>query len=149
MFEIELKNPDEISIKAKDRTININAAKASISAGLAVGAITGAGEFEIGEAMITAIAIESGAVMYRIEIEGITIGVVGANVKVEDLDELGPIDILGTSDTKVVGVVEPKIIIPMGNMDFSELKAPVKIEKRLKIKNTSSLPSTPEIYKLD
>ena len=148
MFEIELKNPDEMSIKVKDRTININVAQSTISAGLAVGTISGAGEFEIGEAMITAAATE-GSVMYRIEIGGIAIGIVGANVKVEDLDELGPIDILGTSDTKVVGVIEPKIVIPMSTMDFSELKASVKVEKKLKVKNASSLPPSTEIYKLD
>lgn len=148
MFDIELKNPDEIVIKTKDREININIVDSTISAGLSVGSISGAGEFEIGEAMITAVATDGG-VMYRVEIGGITVGVVGANVKIEDLDDLGPIDILGTSDTKVVGVIEPKIVIPMGNMDYSELKASINHEKKLKIKNSSSLPVTTEIYKLD
>ena len=148
MFELELKNPDEIVIKVKDREISINMADSSISAGLSVGSISGAGEFEIGEAMITAIATE-GSVMYRVEIGGITVGVVGAGVKVEELDDLGPIDILGTSDPKIIGVIEPKIVIPMGNMDYSELKASISHEKKLKIKNSSSLPVTTEIYKLD
>jgi hypothetical protein len=48
-----------------------------------------------------------------------------------------------------VNVVEPKIVIPMGNMDFAEIKASVKTEKRLKIKKASDLPPTLEIYKLD
>jgi|LSQX01.2.fsa_nt_gb hypothetical protein len=148
MFEIELKNPEEMGIKTKDRTINVNVAQSTISAGLTTGAIKGAGEFEIGDATITGTAI-AGDVMYRIEIGGISIGVVGGNVRVKDLDELGPIDILGTSNNSVVGVIEPKILIPMGNMDFAELKADVKVEKRLKIKSEASLPVIMEIYKLD
>ena len=149
MFEIELKNPDEMSIKLKTRTINVNVAQSTISAGLAVGSVKGAGEFEIGEATIIGVAGSEGGVMYRIEIEGVSVGVVGAGVKAADLDELGPIDILGTSVASVVGVVEPKIVIPMGNMDFAELKASVKVEKKLKIKNPSALPAVMEIYKLD
>lgn len=149
MFDIELKSPEEVVIKVKDRTISINSATATISAGLSVGDISGAGEFEIGEAMITATDVEGGNTMYRVEIGGVTIGVVGVSVKVEDLDELGPIDILATSDPKIVGIIEPKIVIPIGNMDFAELKAPVKLEKRLKLKSPSALPATLEIYKLD
>lgn len=148
MFEVELKNPDEIVIKVKDREIAINTVDSTISAGLSVGSISGAGEFEIGEAMITAVATEM-SVMYRVEIGGITVGAVGAGVKIEELDDLGPIDILGTTDVKIIGVIEPKIVIPMGNMDYSELKAPINHEKKLKIKNSSSLPVTTEIYKLD
>ena len=147
MIEITLKNSDEMSIKVKDRTINVNVAQSKIEASLNVGVIMGAGEFEIGEAIITAVAIESG-VMYRIEVEGISIGLV-KEAKNEELDELGPIDILGTSNTKIIGIVEPKIVIPMGNMDFSEVKATVKVEKKLKIKNVAALPMSLEIYKLD
>jgi len=149
MFEIELKNPDEISIKTKDRVINVNVAQSTITAGLQVGTIKGAGEFEIGETTIMGVATGLGNVMYRIEIGDVTIGVVGSEVKNEDLDELGPIDILGTSVAEIVPVVEPKIVIPMGHMDFAELKASVKIEKRLKVKNMGSLPAIMEIYKLD
>ena len=149
MFEIELKSPDEMSIKAKDRTINVNVAQSTIAAGLAVGMIKGAGEFEIGEATISGVATDSGNVLYRIEIGEVAVGVVGGEVKSEDLDELGPIDILGTNDIKIVGLVEPKIVIPMGNMDFAELKASVKVEKRLKIKNSAALPAIMEVYKLD
>ena len=52
MFEIESKSPDEITIITKKTTINFNVADASIDAGLAVGKITGPGEFEIGDATI-------------------------------------------------------------------------------------------------
>jgi len=149
MFEIELKNPDEISIKTKDRIINVNVAQSTIMAGLAVGTIKGAGEFEIGETTINGVATGLGGVIYKIEIGDMSIGVIGSEVKNEDLDELLPIDILGTSVSSVVGVVQPKIVIPMGNMDFAELKASVKIEKRLKIKNAAALPAVMEIYKLD
>ncbi|MCL1839865.1 MBL fold metallo-hydrolase [Candidatus Saccharibacteria bacterium] len=148
MFEIELRNPDEMSIRLKDRVINVNVAQSTIAAGLAVGTIKGAGEFEIGETTISGVATDLGGVIYRIEIGDVAIGVVGSEVKNEDLDELGPIDILGTSVAGIVGLIEPKIVIPMGNMDFAELKASVKMEKRLKIKNVAALPAIMEIYKL-
>lgn len=149
MFEIELKSPEELSIKTKDRAINVNVAQSAVSAdGLGVGKIVGAGEFEIGEATITGLAVE-GSVMYRLDISGVKIGLVGQIEKTDSLDELGPIDILGTSSTKVVGVVEPKIVIPMGNMDYSEIKAEMKTEKKLKIKNEGSLPGVMEVWKLD
>jgi hypothetical protein len=114
-----------------------------------VGTIKGAGEFEIGEATISGVRTDAGGVMYRIEIGDIAIGAVGSEVRSEDLDELGPIDILGTNNSAIVSVVEPKIVIPMGNMDFAELKASVKVEKRLKIKSEASLPAIMEVYKLD
>ena len=41
MFEIESKNPDEISIVTKKATIKFNIADAVIDAGLSVGKITG------------------------------------------------------------------------------------------------------------
>ena len=69
--------------------------------------------------------------------------------KTDDLDNLGPVDILGTSNSKTIAIVEPKIVIPMGNMDFAEVKASVKVEKKLKIKNANSLPAVMEVWKLD
>lgn len=87
--------------------------------------------------------------MYRIDIDGIKIGLAGEGVQTEELDELGPIDILGATDHKMVGIIEPKILIPMGNMDFAEVKASINVEKKLKIKNENSLPATLTIYKLD
>ena len=149
MFEIELKNPNEMVIKAKDRVVNINVAQCTVEAGLAVGPLVGAGEFEIGEIIINAIALKNNKVMYRIDIDGIKIGLAGEGVQTEELDELSPIDILGATDHKMVGIIEPKILIPMGNMDFAEVKASVNVEKKLKIKNENSLPATLTIYKLD
>ena len=60
MFEIESKTPDEITIITKKTTIKFNIADAIIDAGLAVGKISGPGEFEIGDATIRGIATESG-----------------------------------------------------------------------------------------
>lgn len=149
MFEIELKNPDEMVIKAKDRTVNINVAQSVVDANLKVGILAGAGEFEIGDIVVYGIALKNGKVMYRLDIDGIKLGLVGEGVQTEELDELGPIDILGATDHKIVGIVEPKILIPMGNMDFAEVKATVNVEKKLKIKNASSLPAALTIYRLD
>jgi len=149
MFEIGLKSPEEIWVKCKDRTINVNVAQSTISAsGLDVGKIKGAGEFEVGEVTMVGLPLGSG-IMYRMEIGGVKIGLVGNLEKSDELDELGPVDILGAFDPKVVGVVEPKIVIPMGNMDYMDLKAEVKVDKKLKIKNENSLPSVMEIWKLD
>lgn len=149
MFDIELKNSNEMTIRAKEKVVNVNVAQSKIDAGLAVGELEGAGEYEIGDIVVSATDTKEGGVMYRIDVDGIKIGLVGSGVKTEELDELGPIDILGTADAKVVSIVEPKIVIPMGNMDFSEVKASVKVEKKLKIKNANSLPTTLEVYKLD
>ena len=49
MFEIELKNSEEILIHDKDKNVAINIAQSTINADLAVGTIGGAGEFEIGD----------------------------------------------------------------------------------------------------
>ena len=148
MFELELKNPDELIIHDKDKNVAINIAESTINADLRVGTIGGAGEFEIGDVSISAKPITDGGIMYRVVVEGVKIGLVGSNAKIEDLDELGPIDILGTSNAKFVPVVEPKAVIPMGNMDFADIKGSVKVEKKIKIKN-ASLPATLEIWKLD
>ena len=149
MFEIELKNPDEMVLKVKDKTVNINVAQSTVNADLKVGTLAGAGEFEIGDAAVTGIALKDGGIMYRVVIGNVKIGLVGNTAQMEDLDNLGPIDILGTSNAKIVSVVEPKALIPMGNMDFAEVKASVKMEKKIKIKNSTSLPPTLEIWKLD
>ncbi len=149
MFEIELKNSDEMTIRAKDRNVNINVVQSTVDADLRVGVIRGAGEFEIGDVAIVATSLKNGGIMYRVDVDGIKIGLVGNTASIEDLDELGPIDILGTSDAKYVSVVEPKIVIPMGNMDFSEVKASVKTDKKLKIKNANSLPTVMEVWNLD
>lgn len=148
MFEIELRNPDELLIRDKDKNVVINIAESTINADLRVGTIGGAGEFEIGDVAISAKPLKDGGIMYRVIVEGVKIGLVGPNAKVEDLDELGPIDVLGTSNARFVSVIEPKAVIPMGNMDFAEIKGSVKVEKKIKIKN-ASLPATLEVWKLD
>ena len=77
MFEIESKNQDEIIISTKSTTLKFNIADAVIDAGLAVGKITGPGEFEIGEATIRGIATESGKTIYDVEIGGVHTGILG------------------------------------------------------------------------
>ena len=77
MFEIESKNQDIISIITKKTTINFNIAESSIDAGLAVGKITGPGEFEIGDAAIRGIATESGRTIYDVEVGGVHTGIIG------------------------------------------------------------------------
>ena len=149
MFEIELKNSDEMVIRAKEKLVNINVAQSRVDAALPVGDLVGAGEYEIGDIVISAKDTKEGGVMYRINIDGIKIGLVGDGVKTEELDELGPIDVLGAANAKIVSIVEPKIVIPMGNMDFAEIKAGVKLEKKLRIKNASALPPALEVWKLD
>jgi len=135
-------------IRTKEKTVNINVVQSTVDADLRVGTIRGAGEFEIGDIAIVAISLKNGGIMYRIDVDGVKIGLVGNTATIEDLDELGPISILGTSDAKYVSVVEPKIVIPMGNMDFAEIKASVKMDKKLKIKNANSLPAVMEVWNL-
>ena len=149
MFEIELKNSNEMTIKAKERVVNINVAQSTIDSDLKVGRIGGSGEFEIGDITIVGTSLKEGGIMYRVDVDGVKIGIVGNTAKTEDLDNLGPVDILGTSNLKTVSIVEPKIVIPMGNMDFAEIKASIKVEKKLKIKSASSLPGVMEVWKLD
>lgn len=148
MFELELKNPDELVIKDKEKVAAINIAESTIDGNLRVGKIGGAGEFEIGEISISAKPLTDGGIMYRVVVEGVKIGLVGSTAKIEDLDELGPIDILGTTNAKFVSVVEPKAVIPMGNMDFAEVKGSVKTDKKVKVKS-NALPATLEVWKLD
>ena len=50
MFEIESKDPDQVVITTKTKTIKFNLADETIDADLSVGKIVGPGEFEIGEA---------------------------------------------------------------------------------------------------
>ena len=138
-----------MTIKAKERVVNINVAQSTINADLKVGTIRGSGEFEIGDIAIVGTSLKEGGIMYRIDVDGVKIGIVGNTAKTDDLDNLGPVDILGTSNPKTVPIVEPKIVIPMGNMDFAEIKASVKAEKKLKIKNANSLPAVMEVWKLD
>ena len=148
MFEIESKNPDEIVIATKKGAVKIDVANATIDANLAVGKITGPGEFEIGDATIRGILTESKKTIYSVEIGGVHIGILG-NIE-ENLDDIVA-DILCTSSIRAIREIEPKLVIAMGNVDamVSELKLTARTEKKLKIKNLDSLPTTKEVVVLN
>ncbi len=148
MFEIESKNQDEIIISTKSTTIKFDVANAIIDAGLAVGKITGPGEFEIGEATVRGIATESGKTIYDVEVNGVHIGILGGIE--ENLDDIVA-DILCTSSVRAIREIEPKLIVSMGNVDamVADLKLTAHTEKKLKIKNLDSLPATKEVVVLN
>ncbi len=148
MFEIESKNQDEIVISTKKTTIKFNITDAVIDAGLAVGKITGPGEFEIGDATIRGIATESGKTIYDVEIGGVHTGIIGGIE--EGLDDIVA-DILCTSSIRAVREIEPKLVVSMGNVDgmVADLKLSARTEKKLKIKNLESLPATKEVVVLN
>ena len=147
MFEIESKDQDEISIITKKSTIKFNIADASIDAGLAVGKITGPGEFEIGDVSVRGVATESGKTIYDLEVGGVRIGIIGGIE--ENLDDIVA-DILCTSSVRAIREIEPKLIIAMGNVDamVTDLKLTARTEKKLKVKNLDSLPVTKEVVVL-
>lgn len=147
MFEIESKNQDIISIVTKKTTINFNIVESSIDAGLAVGKITGPGEFEIGDAAIRGIATESGRTIYDVEVGGVHTGIIG-DIE-ENLDDIVA-DVLCTSSVRAVRELEPKIIVAMGNVDgmVTDLKLSARTEKKLKVKSLDSLPATKEVVVL-
>lgn len=148
MFEIESKTPDEITIITKKTTIKFNIADAIIDAGLAVGKISGPGEFEIGDATIRGIATESGKTIYDVEVGGVHTGIIGGIE--ENLDDIVA-DILCTSSVRAIREIEPKLIISMGNVDgmVADLKLTAHTEKKLKVKNLDSLPATKEVVVLN
>lgn len=147
MFDIESKNQDEIIINTKSASLKFNIADAVIDAGLAVGKITGPGEFEIGEATIRGIATESGKTIYDVEIGGVHTGILGGIE--EGLDDIVA-DILCTSSVRAIREIEPKLVVSMGNVDamVAELKLTARSEKKLKVKNLESLPTTKEVVVL-
>ena len=147
MFEIESKNQDEIILSTKNGAIKINIADAVIDANLAVGKITGPGEFEIGDATIRGIATESGKTIYDVEIGGVHTGILGSIE--EGLDDIVA-DILCTSSVRAIREIEPKLIVSMGNVDamVADLKRTARTEKKLKVKNLDSLPATKEVVVL-
>lgn len=147
MFEIESNNQDEIIITTKKTSIKFNIVDASIDAGLAVGQITGPGEFEIGDISVRGIATENGKTIYDVEIGGVHIGILGGNE--ENLDDIVA-DILCTSSVRAIREIEPKLIIAMGNVDamVTDLKLTARTEKKLKVKNLDSLPVTKEVVVL-
>ena len=148
MFEIGSKSQDELTITTKNTSIRFNVADSTIDAGLSVGNITGPGEFEIGDATIRGIATESGKTIYDVEVNGVHIGIIGGIE--ENLDDIVA-DVLCTSSVRAIREIEPKLIISMGNLDamVADLKLSARTEKKLKIKNIDSLPSTKEVVVLN
>ena len=140
MFEIESKNPNEITIKTATKTVTIDFVNGVIMADLAVGEIAGPGEFEIGEATIRGISVEVG---------GVHIGIIGDFD--ENLDELGISDILCTSSVKAIKDINPKIIVATGNIDgmVTELKLSSRVEKKIRIKKIEDLPAIQEVIALN
>ena len=148
MFELESKKPEEIIISTKNTTIKFDIEEATIDAGLAVGKITGPGEFEIGDVTVRGVATESGKTIYDIEIGGVHTGIIGGIE--ENLDDIIA-DILCTSSVRAIREIEPKLVIAMGDVDgmVSELKLTARTEKKLKVKNLDSLPATKEVVVLN
>lgn len=148
MFEIESKNPEEIIITTKKGAIKFDVENAVIDAGLAVGKITGPGEFEIGDVTIRGILTESHKTIYEAEISGVHVGILGGIE--ENLDDIVA-EILCTSSVRAIREIEPKLVVAMGNVDamVSDLKLTARTEKKLKIKNLESLPATKEVVVLN
>ncbi len=153
MFEIESKDPDEITILTKTRTIKFNVAREEIDASLEVGKIVGPGEFEIGEAAIRGIAVKTGGeqkTIYDVVIGNVRVGIIGGIEEAISLDELGVADILCTSSVRAVREIEPKLVVAMGNVDgmVTELKLSARTEKKLKVKSKDALPAALEVVTL-
>ena len=148
MFEIESKNPDEIIITTKKGAIKFDVANATIDANLAVGVITGPGEFEIGDATIRGILTENKRTIYSVEIGGVKVGILGGIE--ENLDDIVA-DILCTSSVRAIREIEPKLIVATGNVDamVADLKLTARVEKKLKVKNVESLPTVKEVVVLN
>jgi len=150
MFEIESKNPDEIVITVKGRTIRVNLAEETLDADLEVGKIVGPGEFEIGEAAIRGISAGEKQTVYDVVINNVHVGIIGGCEEAAVLDELGISDILCTSSVRAVREIEPKMVVAMGNIDgmVTDLKVAARTEKKLKVKSRDSLPATLEVVVL-
>ena len=147
MFEIESKNPNEITIKTATKTVTIDFVNGVIMADLAVGEIAGPGEFEIGEATIS--VAKHTKTIYDVEVGGVHIGIIGDFD--ENLDELGISDILCTSSVKAIKDINPKLIVATGNIDgmITELKLSSRVEKKIKIKKIDDLPAVQEVIALN
>lgn len=149
MFEIESKNPDAITIVTKKTSVTFNVAEYTISGNLAVGAIHGPGEFEVGDVTIRGVGIEGGRTIYDVEVGGVHVGIIGGIE--EGLDDLGVSDILCTSSVRAIREIGPKLVVSMGNVDgmVSELKVTARTEKKLKVKSLESLPVALEVVVLN
>lgn len=164
MFEITSKNQDEITITTKQTAVTFNVAQNEIDAGLNVGKIHGPGEFEIGDVTIRGVDVvasekegkdekksegkKEGETIYVAEVGGVYVAIVGDDERA--LDEIPQGCILCTTSVRAVREVEPKIVVAMGNVDgmVTELKLSAKTEKKLKIKNATSLPMSLEVVVL-
>lgn len=169
MFDIESKNPDEITINTKNASVTFNVLESSIDAGLVVGKIQGPGEFEIGEITIRGIDVDlakaaakkaddekvdpeartSGKTIYDAKIGDVHVGIIGG---CEDgLDDLGVADVLCTSSVRAIREIEPKVVVSMGNIDgmVTDLKLTARTEKKYKVKNADALPATLEVIALN
>lgn len=171
MFDIESKNPDEITITTKKTSVTFNVAEGTVDGDLAVGKIQGPGEFEIGDISIRAIGVGGGKApaeteekeaspvvafdpkeartIYDAEIGGVHVGIIGGCE--EGLDDLGMAGVLCTSSVRAVREIEPRIVVAMGNVDgmVTELKLSARTEKKLKVKNAESLPLGQEVVVLN
>ena len=150
MFELESKNPNEITVKTATKNITIDFIDGIIAADLPVGNIEGPGEYEIGEATIRGISVANHTkTIYDVEVSGVHIGVIGDFD--ENLDDLGISDILCTSSVKAIKDISPKLIVATGNIDgmVSELKLSAKTEKKIKIKKIEDLPAVQEVIVLN
>lgn len=150
MFEIESKNPSEITVRTTTKTIVFDYVAGVITADLSVGSIEGPGEFEIGEATIRGISVANRTkTIYDVEVSGVHVGIIGDYD--DNLDDLGISDILCTSSVKAIKDVGPKLIIATGNIDgmVTDLKLTTRVEKRIKIKKIEDLPSVQEVVVLN
>ena len=149
MFEIESKNPDVVTITTKKTSVTFNVAEYTISGNLAVGAIHGPGEFEVGDITIRGIGVDGGRTIYVAEVGGVHVGVIGGME--EGLDDLGMSDVLCTSSVRAIREIDPKLVVAMGNVDgmVADLKLTARTEKKLKIKSLESLPAAKEIVVLN
>ena len=149
MFEIESRNPDAVTIVTKKASVTLNVADSTISGNLAVGAIHGPGEFEVGDVTIRGFAVSEGKVIYDAEIGGVHVGVIGGIE--EGLDDLGVSDVLCTSSVRAIREIGPKAVVAMGNVDgmVSELKVTARAEKKYKVKSLDSLPVALEVIALN
>ena len=132
MFELESKNPNEITIKTISKVITIDFINGVIQADLTVGDIVGPGEFEIGEATIRGISMANHTkTIYDVEV--------------------GIPEILCTSSVKAIKDVNPKLIIATGNIDgmVTDLKLSSRVEKKIKIKKIEDLPNIQEVIALN
>lgn len=149
MFEIESKDPGEVVITTKTKTIRFNLAAETIDADLPVGKIVGPGEFEIGEAAIRGIAVGEKTI-YDVVIGNVHVGIIGGVEDATALDDLGVSNVLCTSSVRAVREIEPKVVVALGNIDgmAMELKVAARAEKKLKVKSLESLPSALEVVAL-